>query len=206
MVTLLSGIKWGLILTILVGPIMFSLVQAGIEKGLKLGVTLGAGVWVSDILYVCTVYWGMNQINLSNELYFNIGMIGSAILVIFGIASLLKKPKPPTNNLIEAKTYGGYFIKGFVINTFNPFTIFFWVTIATTEARDFLPTQAFIFFAGLIGTIMVTDVLKVLLAKRVRRLMTPRAINRTKIVSGIAMIIFGIILFVKIMTNPPQVM
>lgn len=206
MVTLLSGIKWGLILTILVGPIMFSLVQAGIEKGLKLGVTLGAGVWLSDILYVCIVYWGMNQVNISNEFYFNIGVVGGAVLVIFGVASLLTKPKPQTENLIEAKTYGGYFIKGFLINAFNPFTIFFWVTVSTTEARDFLPQQAFIFFFGIIGTIMITDVLKVLLAKQVRKFMTPRAINRTRIVSGIAMILFGVLLFARIMTNPPQVM
>ena len=205
MITLLNGIKWGFFLAILVGPIMFSLVQAGIEKGTRVGVVMGSGVWVSDLLYILAVYLGLSAVGLPPEFAFYTGIIGGIVLIIFGLINFLVKPKQSAEDkIIRASTYSGYFVKGFLINTINPFTVFFWITISTTEVSQLSFDNAMIFYAGLLGTIILTDVLKVILAKRIRRLLTPKKMLMMRNVVGAAMIIFGIILMIRVIVAPPS--
>ena len=205
MLTLLNGIKWGFFLAILVGPIMFSLVQAGIEKGTRVGVVMGSGVWVSDFLYILAVYLGLSAVGLPPKFAFYTGIVGGVVLIFFGLVNFIVKPKEDAKNrIIRASTYSGYFVKGFLINTINPFTVFFWITISTTEVSQLSFDNAVIFYAGLLGTIVFTDVLKVLLAKRIRRLLTPKRLLIMRNVVGVAMIIFGIILMIRVIVAPPS--
>ena len=46
----------------MLGPIFFALIQAGIEQGFRAGAMVGFGVWVSDFLFVASVYWGVSYI------------------------------------------------------------------------------------------------------------------------------------------------
>lgn len=205
MITLLNGIKWGLFLAILVGPIMFSLVQAGIEKDTRVGIIMGSGVWISDFLYILAVYLGLSAVGLPAEFAFYTGIIGGIVLISFGLVNFFVKPKQNTGDkIIRASTYSGYFVKGFLINTINPFTVFFWITISTTEVSQLSLDNAIIFYAGLLGTIIVTDILKVLLAKRIRPLLTPERMLLMRNVVGIAMIVFGIILMIRVIVAPPS--
>ena len=82
--------------------------------------------------------------------------------------------------------------------------MFFWITISTTEVSQLSLQNAIIFYVGLLGTIIVTDILKVLLAKRIRALLTPERILMMRNVVGVAMIIFGIILMVRVIIAPPS--
>lgn len=205
MITLLNGIKWGFFLAVLVGPIMFSLVQAGIEKGTRVGIVMGSGVWVSDFLYILAVYLGLSAVNLPPQFSFYTGVVGGIILIFFGLVNFFVKPKQNAEDkIIRASTYSGYFVKGFLINTINPFTVFFWITISTTEVSQLSFNDAIIFYSGLLGTIVFTDVLKVLLAKRIRKLLTPKRMLMMRNLVGVAMIIFGIVLMVRVIIAPPN--
>jgi len=201
---LLDGIKWGLILAILIGPIMLSLVQAGIERGLRLGMTLGAGVWVSDLIFIALMYWGVSTFQISPNLFFGVGMVGGIVLIAFGLNSIFSKEVPSQDNVVKAKTYGGYFIKGFIINTINPFTFFFWITVSTTEVTHLAFNDALAFYAGILGTIILTDFSKVVLAKRIRKFLTPTMMVKVRKVAGYAMIVFGIFLMVRVAIAPPE--
>lgn len=204
-ITLLDGIKWGCFLAILVGPILLSLVQASIERGKQLGFTVGLGVWVSDLLYILAVYLGLSTIALPEDFVLYTGMIGGIVLIFFGLYNFFVKPKNDGDTrIIRASTYGGYFIKGFLINTVNPFTVFFWITISTTEVSKLPFDKAVVFYTGLLGTIIVTDALKIIFAQRIRRFLTPKALLRMRNVVGAAMIIFGIILMIRVIVAPPE--
>jgi len=111
MITLLNGIKWGLFLAILVGPILLSLVQAGIEKGTRVGLVMGSGVWISDILYILAVYLGLSTVDLPPQFAFYTGIVGGIILISFGLVNFFVKPKQDTaDKIIRASTYRGYFL------------------------------------------------------------------------------------------------
>jgi len=48
----LEGILYGLVLAAMLGPIFVALTQTAIEKGAKAGLTVGLGIWISDLLII----------------------------------------------------------------------------------------------------------------------------------------------------------
>ena len=129
----INGLYFGLILCFLVGPIFFALLQAGIERGFRAGAMIGFGVWVSDFLFMVAVYWGVSHILAITEwdgFEFTLGLIGGIILLCFGIGTIVSPP--PDIHMASSKnsssttkvSYVSLWFKGFLINTFNPFTLF----------------------------------------------------------------------------------
>lgn len=206
---LLEGIKFGLVLTILVGPLFFALVQAGVEQGFRAGAAVGVGIWLSDFLFIAAVYLGLSYISriiaLENfPLYLGIG--GSIILVVFGLGTLSAKPPlidAPGINPPQANSYFSYFVKGFLINTINPFTVFFWMGLMSTVIieRELNQSQSVLFFGGILGTIVLTDSVKVLFAKKIRNKLRPIHVLWLRRISGAALIIFGVILLIRVLAQ-----
>ena len=204
----IQGIIWGLGLAILVGPLLFALIQESIERGWVAGLMVGLGIWVSDALFIAAVYFGMNSIlEITNWSGFELtlGIAGCIILLVVGFGTIFGKP--PEFNMEEknkgqqAKSYGALWLKGFLINTINPFTFVFWFTVTPTvilkaEADEFGMIS---FYAGILGTILFTDSLKIFLAKLIRKKLQPKHILKMRKISGSALVIFGIILLVRVL-------
>jgi threonine/homoserine/homoserine lactone efflux protein len=206
MIFFIKGLTYGAALSVLVGPIFFALLQAGVERGTRVGLMLGAGVWLSDLLYILTVYFSLSWIStvaaLPNfQLY--LGLIGGVVLIVFGITNLLNRTvETKAADKAAAKNAGnGYFanfIKGFLINTINPFTVFFWLSMsAEVLSNTFKTGQALVFFSGILGMVIFTDFLKVILAKKIRHFLTPQHILYFRKIVGIVMIVGGIALIYK---------
>ncbi|WP_353483875.1 LysE family translocator [Haliscomenobacter sp.] len=205
---LLDGIKIGLILSFMIGPIFFALVQTSVDEGFRAGLMVAVGIWVSDTSYILGVYFGVSLLaNIVNTQTFTLvlGVAGSILLIIFGLVTLLTIPKGLlTDTLPEYKRSSSYlslFIKGFLINIINPFTVFFWSSLmGSVVIKDgFNGTQAFSFFAGVLGTIVVTDLLKVFLAKRIRYSLRPVHLLWLRRISGATLIAFGVVLLVRVL-------
>ncbi len=201
----IEGVKIGLIVCFMLGPVFFALLQTSIEHGFRAGATLGLGLWTSDLMYIIVAYWGLAYVErLVADVHLTaiVGLIGGVLLIIFGSVALWVKPnlqRALQQDRQEGTAYWGYWIKGFLLNIFNPFTFFFWLGIMSTvlTQEQLNSGKAPYLFAGIIGTIMTTDLLKALLAKKIRRVMRPVHILWLRRVSGIALIIFGVALMAK---------
>lgn len=211
----------GLMLTVLAGPILFALLQAGIEQGFKAGMMVALGVFLSDVLFVVAVYFGLSYIlaiiNLDGfEL--TLGIAGGIALILIGVGTLLSKsPAMPDDDyfsptkindkvLLEKSeqhkaSYLSLFAKGFFINTANPFTFFFWGVVATAKMAEsnFSDDEFFLFFGGILFVIIASDTLKVYLAKFIRKKLKPEKILLVRRISGIAFVIFGVVLMLRVM-------
>ncbi|MDX1666458.1 MAG: LysE family transporter [Saprospiraceae bacterium] len=208
--TVIDGIKIGMILGILVGPIFFALVQAGVERGVRAGTAVGLGIWISDLLFITGIYFGISYVDKLvtwPDFSFYLGAFGSLILLGFGLGTLLTRPPSvdigePSSRERQNTPYLSLWLKGFLINTINPFTVFFWTgLISTTLIDDKLAArEALLFFGSILMTIVFMDFLKVVLAKRIRRWLNPLHIMRLRRISGLALIVFGFILMVRVVT------
>lgn len=205
---LFDGIKIGLILSFMIGPIFFALVQTSVEEGFRAGSMVALGIWMSDFLFVLAVYFGVSYLaDIVNTQSFTLilGIGGSILLAGFGLASLLTIPKGLLNNTVpdykRSSSYPSLFVKGFLINTINPFTVFFWTSLmGTVVIKDgFDGNQASIFFGGVLGTIILTDLLKVILAKKIRYSLRPVHLLWLRRISGAALIVFGVVLLVRVL-------
>lgn len=204
-----DGIKLGLILAILVGPIFFALIQAGVEQGIRAGAMVGLGIWVSDILFIFGAYFGVSYVTSmveSPQFALYLGIAGSITLTFFGLGALLTAPKAGggpqwAKAKLRSSGYFSLWMKGFLINTINPFTFFFWIGVATTMVIDggLDSREASLFFGAIFGTIVFTDFSKVVLAKRIRRMLQPVHLLWLRRISGGALIVFAVVLLVRVL-------
>ena len=200
-----DGMKIGLVLCFLLGPIFFTLIQTSVEEGGRAGLIVGTGIWTSDFLYIAAVYWGLAYIKRLTELeYFTLytGIIGGIILLSFGLFSLMTRPKVNTfqENPSRTSHVVALFSKGLLINGVNPFTVFFWIGITSLNS-NFNDQQGFLFFSGILSTIIITDMLKILLAKKIRQRLKPKHIIGIRKITGILLIIFGVVLFFRVLAQ-----
>lgn len=196
----LEGVVFGLILTIMLGPIFIALTQTGIDKGARAGITVGVGVWSSDLLVILFSYLFISQVDalVQDEVFkYWMGLVGGFILITFGIVIFLKKTKSiKEGGSFTVKNYFGFWMKGFLVNTVNPFTFIFWLGVISTKVIgiNMNDTQAFVFISAIMLTIIITDTIKVLGAKAIRGRLESDHIQRISRVAGAALVVFGIVL------------
>jgi len=200
---IIQGALLGLGLAIMVGPIFIALMQTSIEKGGRAGLLVGLGIWISDVLFITITYYFINKIaNVVNDSTFQhwMGMLGGFILMVFGISALVKKieviiDRPSFN----AKSLFSFWSKGFLVNTVNPFTFVFWISIISTYVIKEKVThyEATVFLTTILVVIIITDSLKVLLAKAIRKRLNERTITFLIKGAGLLLFLFGIALIVR---------
>lgn len=210
-----QGAILGVTLSFLIGPVFFALLQTGIEYGFRAGVSYSSGVWLSDFLIILLIYKSMAaiaEVVKSNEFVLYVGIVGAIILIGFGLSSLITKipNKKNTPEIIDDadsinqpvwKFRLKLFTKGFVINTINPFTIIFWLGVNTVilSKETFTNRQAFLYFGSILLTLVITDLLKILLAKRIGSALKPTYILRMRQIAGVLLIISGIVMLFRVL-------
>lgn len=141
------------------------------------------------------------------EITFFMGLGGSALLASFGLGQILTArggdfSKETGFALLPQKRSSSIlslWLKGFLINTVNPFTLFFWLGLMSAIAvkEDLTQQNAAAFFGGILVVIILGDLAKILLAKKIRMLMRPVHFIWLRRISGFALIAFGAVLFVR---------
>ena len=195
---ILQGIQIGLLLALLVGPLIVALLQASLEQGTRAGLTVALGIWVSDLLFILTVFFGVGAVLMWVEwesFELSLGLLGALVLLATGLLTLLTPPPALTGEAVP-RAHAGLWMKGFLINTINPFTVFFWVSMMTGVVLEeqWAAGEAVAFFGALLGTIVTTDTLKVLLARQIRHRLGQRQLLWIRRVSGLALLIFALVL------------
>ncbi len=111
-----------------------------------------------------------------------------------GIKYLVKPIKYSAQELqLNTKHYAGFFTKGFLVNFTSPFTFAYWLgSIAYGNARYTSILSIIIFVAAILLGIFTIDILKVILAKYLKKLVQPKALKIISIACGIILIGFAI--------------
>ena len=197
-----AAVPLGFFLSFMVGPVFFVLLQTSAVKGFRAAITFDFGVLFADVLFILVAYFSSFQLleNLSNQpgLY----VFGGVILLVYGLVTFFrteKKEIPIESKKIRKSDFFGLFIKGFLLNFINIGVLVFWlgIIIIVGPSLDNQPNRFFTFFATVLLSYFVTDVFKILLAKQLKRKLTPERIVWVKKVIGIILIICGVVLVVK---------
>jgi threonine/homoserine/homoserine lactone efflux protein len=195
---LLKGLALGLMLSISVGPVVFSILKQSINNGLKGGFAFIIGVAASDLTLVVVS-------NIFTEMFGNllnykvpIGIGGSVLLIALGIyVTFFKKIKVDQAGLqvIKVSTHG--YIKialsGYFMNTLNPSVIGFWLLTSTSLLVESFSYRLVVYSTCLV-LVASFDVAKVLLAGRIRQKLTAHNIHIINRISGMILIGFGLAL------------
>lgn len=196
---LFEGLILGITVAITLGPALVALLQTSIKHGMKSGISLAFGIFSSDFFLVVLAFYGVSEIITAPKYHLIFGILGGILMISFGIYTFFRKI-PQTEQVeaiseIHVKRPGilPYYFKGFILNVANPSLWFFWifwvVSINSTYGGD--RKSVAMFFAGALGMILTTDILKCILANKIKVLGNQNVkiwINR---IVGILFIIFG---------------
>lgn len=199
----LKGLLLGLILSISLGPIIFAIIKQSLTNGKPSGYAFVAGVSSSDLvlLFVCNVFTALFDLVLNHKS--TIALAGAGFLLLMGLYTLFFK-KLKLENMGENGTPKKIYIKdlvasyfsGFLMNTLNPSVFLFWfawtAAINTSASDTSNPLQyKFIVFGTCLGFVLLSDLLKVYLAGKLRPRLTEKNLLWINRLSGIIILIFS---------------
>ena len=198
-----TAIPLGFFLAFMIGPVFFVLLETSVTKGFRAAVVFDLGVIVADVFFIGLAYFSSFQLleNLSNQP--GLFVFGGMIITVYGIIIFIKKPKKSTSEASEIQfkktNYLGLFIKGFLLNFINIGVLVFWlgVIIITGPSLENDFNRFLVFFGAMILAYFVTDLLKILLAKQLKRKLTQDRILKVKKLLGVILIVCGLVLIVK---------
>ncbi len=196
-----AAIPLGFLLSFMIGPVFFVLLETSATKGFRAGLSFDLGVIFADIIFLTIAYFSSFQLleNLSNQpgLY----VFGGVILAVYGISIFFNREYVGARTDIKPRK-GGYlslFIKGFLLNFINIGVLVFWlgVIIIVGPSLDNDPNRIVVFFSSMLGAYLVTDMIKILLAKQLRRKLTIERIRWVKKGLGVILVLCGLVLIIK---------
>ena len=202
---ILLGIPLGILLCFMIGPVFFVLLETAAIKGFRAALVFDTGVVTADLVFIAIAYFSSYRLinNIKDEPALFI--FGGLIMVTYGVISFLKQKKAikklDFKDQIELikKNYFELFAKGFLLNFINVGVLGFWLLIFITfgPQLELQTSRLAIFFASVIGTYLAVDIIKILLAKRLKSKMTPANILKIKQVTSVLLIIFGITIMLQ---------
>ncbi|KGL59299.1 MULTISPECIES: LysE family translocator [unclassified Polaribacter] len=196
----------GFFMAFMIGPVFFMLIQTSILKGARAAIVFDLGVIIGDLTFILIAYYGsrplLEKIKDDPRLFF----IGGLVLVIYGLITYFnkenKKEALESAKIIEVPIKNNYlklFLKGYFLNFINIGVLAFWLgtVLVIGPALKMDQTAIFWYFGTILISYFVTDLGKIVLAKKLKNKMTPRVIYRVKKIMGIILIICGVFLMLK---------
>jgi threonine/homoserine/homoserine lactone efflux protein len=195
----LKAIPIGFILSFLIGPVFFVLLETSATKGGRAALVLDLGVLTADLLFIIIAYLSsfklLNQLTHHPALY----VFGGSIMAFYGLVTVIKKPKKEnlenqTEIDLPKNNYLNLFLKGFFLNFINIGVLAFWLALIVlfSPQLDMNPLRISVFFGGILLSYFTVDIFKILLAKQLKNKLTPRHVHQIKKTIGIIILLGGL--------------
>jgi threonine/homoserine/homoserine lactone efflux protein len=212
---LAKGFALGLLLSISVGPVIFSVIKHSLNNGHKGGFTFIAGVSASDItlVLVCNLFTTLFESAMAHEVI--LGTAGSIFLILMGFYTIFfKKVHVSDDGTIQLKVMRkrdiiGVFLSGYFMNLLNPGVLLFWIAASATiladaQQQDHPIQYRIIVFTTCLVIVLLADSLKVMLAGKIREKLNPHNIHIINRIAGLIYIVFGAALIYGLATHKIQ--
>ena len=204
-----QGAVLGFTVALVLGPAFFALLQTSIHRGFNKGVHLAIGIIISDAMLVALSMLGILQVVNEPKNQVLVGVLGGGVLLIFGFYNTFRKYDfshsednaiDEINIKMKKPNSFLYIIKGFVLNSMNPFLWLFWMASMGLVSSNLNGSKEnlLIFFTATLITIFLVDILKCFIANRIKKYLKPIIMLWLNRLMGILLIIFGIVMIVRV--------
>jgi threonine/homoserine/homoserine lactone efflux protein len=198
---ILEGLFWGGSFALSIGPSLFSLLETSSKRGFKSGLALAFGIFLSDVFCVVLAFVGVAQLfnDPKNKTY--ISLMGGAILVGFGLFSILHKKKVEEEKGPEIQAVNAplYIIKGFFLNVLNPAVILLWIIYVGKISSNVGYTTNLIIlsFVTTLSFVFLTDVLKAYYSNKISQRLSHAILRKFNLLLGAILVITGLVFIYK---------
>ncbi|MDR2121961.1 MAG: LysE family transporter [Flavobacteriaceae bacterium] len=196
-----SAILLGLFLSIiLIGPVFFLLIETSLTKGVRPAIALEAGVVMADLLCIVISHTGSSGLLRFIDSHPSVYMLAGFIIFIYGLYNVLSRGNLHLRSGVDIATtnYFKTFMNGFLLNLVNIGVVVFWLTTVVLISTQYPKHSDFyVYITFLLITMISVDFLKIFLAYKFQDRLTDQIVYKIKKIVGVALIIFGIVIFGK---------
>ena len=181
------------------GPVWIAIIARTVSGGVKSGMSLVLGVSLGDLLWPIMAYFGLGLlISLYSDILILVRYMAAIILVIMGIQTILASRKgiKANDDLTKSGFFAG-FTAGLIAVTANPKATLFYLTLLPSffnfgeiGLTDLAIISGISFAVPMLGNVLMI----LFLAKAKTFLSSPSAVRVTNIVSGILLVVVGIVI------------
>ena len=181
------------------GPVWIAIIARTVSGGVKSGMSLVLGVSLGDLLWPIMAYFGLGLlISLYSDILILVRYMAAIILVIMGIQTILASRKgiKANDDLTKSGFFAG-FTAGLIAVTANPKATLFYLTLLPSffnfgeiGLTDLAIISGISFAVPILGNVLMI----LFLAKAKTFLSSPSAVRVTNIVSGILLVVVGIVI------------
>jgi threonine/homoserine/homoserine lactone efflux protein len=201
---ILTAIPFGIILAFTIGPVFFVLLETSATKGFRAALIFDLGVIIADILFIIVAFYSTEKLISKVKDDPNFLVFGGVLLLAYGLISFVKTSKSYRDIVREyhkveiQNRYGKLFLKGILLNIINIGVLAGWLGFLVI-ANSITTSQngVIVFIATMLISYFLTDLLKIVLAKRLRSKLTPRLIFKTKKIVALVILGIGVLLLVQ---------
>ncbi|MFM7388332.1 MAG: LysE family translocator [Bacteroidota bacterium] len=213
----------GLLLSLMIGPVFFLLLEISITKGFKSAIVFDLGVLLSDVFYVFLSMFFAYQLKSLGTLKNNVilSMVGGGLFLAYGIYNLWFKKISITSpqdldqglsevepqgqiadrNKVKRRNYALLFLKGFTLNLLNPGVVIYWLAIIA-KGFDLVENHPgfwhiYLFIGIVLGVFFGFDCLKAYLANKLKPLVTVNLLKALNLLIGAVFMGTGIFLILR---------
>ncbi len=203
----IKGILVGLFMAISVGPTIFVIFRYSLKYSYTAGLAFVLGVSASDIIYVALANAAASLLQQLTPYHRIIGIGGAIALMTMGLAGFFKKQTAqggePGSEQVSGTGFFKIWLGGFLVNTLNPGVIVTWL-----GAVNIIASKPAIYRAVLFGIalfiILGIDFLKVFLAGRLKKMLTPTRIGYIQKFSAVCIFFIGLLLMINTLASHPS--
>uniref|UniRef100_UPI0040497BFF LysE family translocator n=1 Tax=Flavobacterium sp. TaxID=239 RepID=UPI0040497BFF len=199
---ILAAIPLGFVLSFMIGPVFFILLETSITKGFRAALVFNSGVILGDIVFILIAFFSSYRLIQSIKDEPALFIFGGILMFTYGIISFIKVNKSfklstdETVAMIKKKDYGNLFLKGFLLNFINIGVLGFWLALLITigPKLDMNSQRITIFFSTILVSYFIIDIGKILIAKKLRVYLNPNNILKIKKIISIILMVSGLLL------------
>ena len=211
-----QAIGIGFLLSIMIGPVFFVLLEISITKGFKAALIFDAGVLLSDLFYIVISLFFAYQLKGLGDVKNNLilSVLGGTLFIAYGVYNLFFKQVKMGAEALDLldsedkaiksnknKDNSMLVLKGFMLNLLNPGVVIYWLAIIAKGFDLVAPYDSdahiVIFIAIILITFFGIDCLKAYVANKIKPLVTVKLLSGLNILIGIIFLGTGIFLILR---------
>tara|TARA_B110000093_G_C12925325_1_gene391028 strand:- start:600 stop:1253 length:654 start_codon:yes stop_codon:yes gene_type:complete len=213
MLIIQNGIVFGIIISFMLGPAFFILLETSIKKGFKAAVFLDLGILLSDAIYLLAAFFVAEKINIWLTTNSFVKYIAGSVFIILGITFIyknllqIKKTNVAARDVKEIEAVKTniiiypfqLIIKGLGLNAINPGVLIFWIAASTyaTKELNLGDLQLISFFGITLLTMFMVDILKIYFSSRLKEKLNNKVLSIIGMLIGCLMVFFGVAICFK---------
>ena len=213
-----QAIGIGFLLSIMIGPVFFVLLEISITKGFKSALIFDLGVLLSDLFYIVISLFFAYQLKGLGDVRNNLALsiLGGSLFIAFGVYHLFFKkvrlaPIDLNHELIDVpeqqvkpnrkKVNTMLVLKGFTLNLLNPGVVIYWLAIVAKGFDLVAKYESDIHISIYLAIILITffgiDCLKAYVANKLKPLVTVNLLKALNLLIGVVFSGTGVFLILR---------